>query len=193
MNSKQGTRQSTSFLSSYIPNQKERHLTFISLLATVCFLLIGFLFIWFNKQTLMAQEHEAYEEIIEQLGSISRMIYFAVLAVYPVFLLLKWKRLHTMQWRNIKLKNILVFLGKTLRKWHVPLALVSTGVILLHGYLAIIRGFKWDFTNLTGVAAFILLGFLLFMGFKRFKRQDKKWHFKLALAFLILFMIHSSL
>ncbi|MGE7186520.1 hypothetical protein ACQKKK_21905 [Peribacillus sp. NPDC006672] len=90
------------------------------------------------------------------------------------------------------MKNFLQFIGKLVRKWHVPLALVSTGVVFLHGYLAIIRGFKWDFTHTTGILAIVLLVFLLFMGLKRFKRKDKKWHFKLAIGFLILFMIHAS-
>ena len=138
------------------------------------------------------QEYKHYKSILKQLGSISRIVYFSVFAIYPVFLLLKWKPLKTLRWKNFQLKSFIQGLGKLVRKWHVPLAIASTGFILLHSYLAIMRGFKWDFTNITGILAVILLFFLLFMGLKRFKRKDKNWHLKLAIGFLILFMIHAS-
>ena len=79
-----------------------------------------------------------------------------------------------------------------LRKWHVPIALLSTGIIFLHGLLAILRGFKWDFTYLSGIIAAIVLLFIMFMGLKRFKRKDNNWHFKLGIGFFILFMIHAT-
>ncbi|KMY54245.1 hypothetical protein AC623_10115 [Bacillus sp. FJAT-27231] len=192
MNPKQKTSKNTSFLSIHVPNPKEQRTIAVSLLITACLLLIGLLLISLNQQQLMSQEHKHYKEFLKQLGSISRIIYFAVFAIYPVFLLLKWQRLKTITWRGFQLKSFLQLLGKVLRKWHVPLALVSTGLILLHGYLAVIRGFEWDFTNITGILAIVLLGFLLFMGLKRFKRKDKKWHLKLAIGFIILFMIHAS-
>ncbi|OCA85112.1 hypothetical protein [Pseudobacillus wudalianchiensis] len=192
MSLKQNTRNNTSFLSIHVPNPKERRAIAIGLLVTACLLLIGLSLISLNHQQLMSQEYKHYKEFLKQFGSISRIVYFVVFAVYPAFLLLKWRRLKTIAWRNFQLKVLLQYLGKVLRKWHVPLALVSTGLILLHAYLAVIRGFKWDFTNVTGILAIVLLGFLLFMGLKRFKRKDKKWHLKLAIGFIILFMIHAS-
>lgn len=192
MNSKPNTRKNTHFLSNYIPNPKERRTIVIYVTITICLFFIGFLLISLNHQQLMTQEYKHYKSILKQFGSISRIVYFAVLAIYPVFLLLKWKRLKTIRWNNFQLKSFIKFLGMLVRKWHVPLALASTGSILLHGYLAIMRGFKWDFTNITGILAIILLFFLLFMGLKRFKRKDKNWHLKLAIGFLILFMIHAS-
>ncbi|MFJ5625501.1 hypothetical protein ACIQD3_23040 [Peribacillus loiseleuriae] len=192
MSSKSNTRKNTHFLSGYIPNPKERKNIVICLTITICLFFIGLLLITLKHQQLMMQEYKHYKSILKQFGSISRIVYFAVLAIYPVFLLLKWKRLKSIKWRDFQLKNFIQFLGMLVRKWHVPLALASTGSILLHGYLAIMRGFKWDFTNITGILAIILLFFLLFMGLKRFKRKDKKWHFKLAIGFLILFMIHAS-
>ncbi|MFB7641922.1 hypothetical protein [Peribacillus butanolivorans] len=192
MSSKQNRRKNNHFLSSYIPNPKELRAIVISLTITICLFFIGILLISLNHQQLMMQDYKHYKIIVKQFGSISRILYFAVLAIYPVFLLLKWKRLKTIKWRNFQLKSFLQFLGKLVRKWHVPLALASTGAVFLHGYLAIIRGFEWDFTHITGILAIVLLVFLLFMGLRRFKRKDKKWHFKLAIGFLILFMIHAS-
>ncbi|MDV7766865.1 hypothetical protein SC499_25690 [Peribacillus simplex] len=192
MSSKRNTRKNNHFLSSHIPNPKELRIIIICLTITICLFFIGLLLISLNHQQLMMQDYKHFKIIVKQFGSISRILYFAVFAIYPVFLLLKWKRLKTIKWRNFQIKSFLQFLGKLVRKWHVPLALASTGVVFLHGYLAIIRGFKWDFTHITGILAIFLLIFLLFMGLRRFKRKDKKWHFKLAIGFLILFMIHAS-
>ena len=192
MKSEPKSRKNAHFLSSFIPNPKERRIIIISLTITICLFFIGLLLISFNYQQLMMQEYKHYKSIFKQFGSFSEYVYFVVLAIYPVFLLVKSKRLKTIKWGNFQLKSFLQFLGKLVRKWHVPLAIASTGAVFLHGYLAIIRGFKWDFTNISGIFALILLIFLLFMGLKRFKRQDKGWHFKLAIGFLILFMIHAS-
>lgn len=192
MNSKSNAKKSGRFLSSYISNPKEYRMIVITFIITICLFSLGLLLISLSYQQLMMQGYKQYKEIFKQLGSISRIIYFAVLSIYPVFLLLKWKRLKMVKWRVFELKTVLQFIGKLVRRWHVPLAIVSTGIVLLHGYLAIIRGFKWDFTNITGILTIILLFFLLFMGLKRYKRLDKKWHFKLAVGFLILFMIHAS-
>jgi len=191
MNTKTNASKNT-LLSRYIPNPKDRKIIFVSFIITICLFLIALSLISLNHQQLMMQEYKHYKEFLKQIGSISRIIYFVVLAIYPVFLLLKWKRLKTIEWGKFQLKSSIQFLGKIVRKWHVPLAIAATGVALLHGYLAIIRGFKWDFTNISGILAMIILVFLFFMGLKRFKRKDNKWHFKLAIAFLVLFMIHAS-
>ncbi|MBS4197077.1 hypothetical protein [Lederbergia citri] len=191
MTSKMSAHKKT-LLSSYIPNPKERKNIVFSLIITVFLLLIALFLISINQHQLMMQEYKHYKGFLKQFGSISRIVYFVVLSIYPVFLLLKWKRLKTIEWGKYQLKSFIQFLGKLMRKWHVPLAIVSTGIALLHGYLAIIRGFKWDFTNISGIFAIIILFFLLLMGLKRFKRKDKNWHFKLAITFLVLFMLHAS-
>ncbi|MFF2447830.1 hypothetical protein ACFVSW_12095 [Neobacillus sp. NPDC058068] len=192
MKSMQNASQKTRFLASYIPNPKERRTILTCFILMICFFFIGIVVISLNHQQLIMQEYKHYKEFLKQFGSISRIIYFAVLAIYPVFLLVKWKGLKTIQWRGFQLKGFIQFIAKLVRKWHVPFALAATGIVLLHGYLAIMRGFKWDFTNITGILSIILLLFLLFMGLKRFKKKDNKWHLKLAIGFLVLFMIHAT-
>ena len=192
MGPKPNARKNTHLLFSYIPNPKERKTIVICITITICLFFIGLVLISLYHQQLMTQEYKYYKNTLKQFGSISRILYFSVFAIYPVFLLLKWKPLKTIRWNNFQLKSSVQRLGKLVRKWHVPVAIASTGSILIHSYLAFMRGFKWDFTNITGILAVILLFFLLFMGLKRFKRKDKNWHFKLAIGFLILFMIHAS-
>jgi hypothetical protein len=152
----------------------------------------GILLISFYRDVLMGMDEESYEEFLEQFGSAARIVYFAVLSIFPVFLLLKWKGLKRMKRGSIKFKCIIQYTWKLLRKWHVPLALLASAGVVLHGCLALTRDFQWYFTNTTGTLSSIILFFLMIMGFKRFKRKDKSWHLKLAITFTVLFMIHAS-
>jgi len=193
MNIKQSAvSKKSGFLVKVIPNPKDRKSFLLFIIITALLSLIGVLLIILNHQQLMTQDLRHYKGIFKQFGSISRIGYFFVLSIYPIYLLLKSKKIKTLHWRNFQVKSLLQFLAKMLRKWHVPIALLSTGIIFLHGLLAILRGFKWDFTYLSGIIAAIVLLFIMFMGLKRFKRKDNNWHFKLGIGFFILFMIHAT-
>lgn len=192
MESKSKNNQHLSFLSRNIPNPRERKSVILYLVLSICLLFVGIFLIWEYNGVLLRVDKDSYKEFLKQFGSVARIIYFAVLGIYPVFLLLKWKGLKKVKWRDIEFKRLVQFLGRLLRKWHVPLALLATVGVLLHGTLAVMRDFQWDFTNITGILSTTVLMFLVFMGFKRFKRKDKAWHLKLAIAFTIFFMIHAS-
>ncbi|TMU86886.1 hypothetical protein FGG79_01715 [Bacillus sp. BHET2] len=192
MSSKRKNSNHSSFLSTTIPNPKERKnvLLYSSLSAGIG--LAGLILIFVYNGMLMMMEEDSYNGFVKQVGSVTRIVYFIVLSMYPVYLLLKWKSLKEIRWRNLSLKRMVQFSAKFLRKWHVPLALLATAGVLLHGVLALIRDFPWDFTYITGILSTGVLIFLVFMGFKRFKRKDQAWHLKLAIAFTFLFMIHAS-
>jgi len=193
MNIKQSAvSKKSGFLLKVIPNPKDRKSFLLFIIITALLSLIGVLLIILNHQQLMTQDFRHYKGIFKQFGSISRIGYFFVLSIYPIYLFLKSKKIKALQWRNFQVKNLLQFLAKIVRKWHVPVALLSTGIIFLHGLLAILRGFKLDFTYLSGIVAAIVLLFLMLMGLKRFKRTDNNWHFKLGIGFFILFMIHAT-
>ncbi|XXM74300.1 hypothetical protein ACQ0QQ_10710 [Lysinibacillus sphaericus] len=186
-------RQNTRpFLANTIPNPKERKSILLYLAAGILLAGAGILLISAYRDVLMGLDEDSYEEFLEQIGSAARIVYFAVLSIFPVFLLLKWKGLKEIKWGSIKFKRIIQFTWKLLRKWHVPLALLASAGVVLHGWLALTRDFQWDFTNTTGILSSIILFFLMIMGFKRFKRKDKSWHLKLAITFTVLFMIHAS-
>lgn len=182
----------TGLLARYISNPKERRIVLFSFILSAILIIIGVLYVSLSYQTLMIEESRQYKESFKQLGSISRIGFFAVIAIYPVFLLLKCKKIKGIRLRDIQLKTVLQFLAKWVRKWHVPVALISTAIVLLHGYLAIIRGFKLDFTYISGIVTTVILFFLMVMGLKRYKRIDKQWHLKLGIGFFILFMIHAT-
>lgn len=190
MSQRTAVGRKTGFLAALIPNPKERKIINIFIGITFFLLILGAYFIWSYYQTFLTWDFRRYKGLFKQFGSISEYGFFAVFALFPVFYLLKWKKVKTPEWAQIR--TLLQFLAKYVRKWHVPVALVATGIVFLHGALAIIRGFKFDFTYLSGIVSLISLIPLIFMGFKRFKRNDRKWHLKLAIAFVALFLIHSS-
>ncbi|MFP3126197.1 hypothetical protein OH784_26545 [Ectobacillus funiculus] len=181
-----------SFLAKYIKNPKERKRVMITFSIVATLFVIGLLFISYFYKQWLTEDIRTYKENFREMGSIARIGFFATLSIYPVFLLLKWKPLKQITLGTFELKTLLQFIGKLVREWHVPLAILSTGFVLLHGYMAILKGFEWNFTYLSGIITIFVLFFLMFMGLKRYKKQDKKWHFKIAIIFLILFMLHAT-
>ncbi|MFZ7943524.1 MULTISPECIES: hypothetical protein [Bacillaceae] len=192
INQSSQSAKKSSFFANFIPNPKERKTIILFALATVILISIGMIAIFINRQQLFAQDFRHYKGIFKQIGSISRIGFFAALAIYPIYRLLKWKKIKEFRIQDFQLKTALQFLAKLARKWHVPVAILSFGIVTLHGILALIRGFKFDFTYLTGIASSLVLLFLMGMGLKRFKRTDHNWHLKLAIGFFILFMIHAT-
>ena len=183
------SHRKTGFLAKYIPNPKERERINLFLIMTVCLILAEVLYVYFYRNQLMTKDFRQYKGTFKQFGSIAQIGFYTALSIYPIFLLLKYKKIKEIIW----LKTILQFIAKLVRKWHVPVALLSTGVVILHAYMAILRGFKLDFTYISGIITTLVLLPLLFMGLMRFKRNDRKWHFKIAITFLILFFIHANL
>ncbi|NQX71603.1 hypothetical protein HQN90_36555 [Paenibacillus alba] len=66
-------------------------------------------------------------------------------------------------------------------------------LITLHAVAVFMYGFKWDFNNITGLLALIVLLPVPISGLFRYRRLDKKWHLRCGLVFAILFLIHSFL
>lgn len=124
----------------------------------------------------------------QYVGSVSRIGFFFAVAIYPIFLLLKYKKIN--KWRY-NAKKILGFLAKIVRQWHVPVAVLSMGVVLVHAYLAILNGFRFDGGYISGTLALVVLGVLAISGVFRYKKMDKKWHLILGLLFVTLFIIHT--
>ncbi|WP_051317191.1 hypothetical protein [Ectobacillus panaciterrae] len=181
-----------SFLAQYIKNPKERKRVMITLNIVATLLLIGFSFISYFYEQWLTENIRAYKGNFREIGSIARIGFFVTLSIYPIFLLLKWKPLKKIALGKFELKTLLQFIGKLVRQWHVPIAILSTGIVLLHGYMAILKGVEWNFTYLSGIITIFVLFLLLFMGLKRYKKKDKKWHFKIAIVFFILFMLHAT-
>ncbi|MBN8194418.1 hypothetical protein JI667_20000 [Bacillus sp. NTK074B] len=185
-------KQFPSFLSNTIPNPKERKRIIVYVALTACVVAAGITLIALNYQSSLLVDEDTYKGFFKQFGSVSRIIYFIVFCIFPVFQLLKWKGLRRVKWRNLEIKGLVQEAGRLLRKWHVPLALLATTGVIFHVILAVMISFQWNFTNITGILTSMVLCFVVFMGFRRFKRKDGAWHLKLAVTFTVMFMIHAS-
>ncbi|MDM5428103.1 MULTISPECIES: hypothetical protein [Bacillus] len=179
------------FLLNYISNRKERKRVMITFGVVAILFLIGFLFISYFYEQWLTENMRGYKGTFKKMGSIARIGFFVTLLIYPIFLLLKWKPFRKITLGKFELKTLLQFIGRLVRQWHVPSAILSTGIVLLHGYMAILKGIKWDFTYFSGVITIFVLFLLMFMGLKRYKKKDKNLHFKIAIVFFILFMLHT--
>lgn len=186
------SQRKNGLFANLIANPKERRRTNLFFMIMVVLILAEVLFVYFNRQQLMTQDYRHYKGTFKQFGSIAQIGFYAALSIYPVFLLLKNKRIKAITWGTIELKKVLQFIGKLVRIWHVPIALLSTGIVFLHVYMALLRGFKLDFTYSSGIVTVLVLLPLMYMGLMRFKRNDRNWHFKLSITFLILFFIHAN-
>jgi len=179
-------------LTRYILNPIERKRIRITLgiVASLCFAAVVFIS-YFYKLWLIQNMH-MYKGVFKQLGSIGRIGFFVTLSIYPIFLVVKWKSLKKISFGGFELQGLVRFIWKLVRQWHVPIAILATGISFLHGYMAILKGVKWNFTYFSGVLTILVLLLLMFMGLKRYKKNDQRWHFKLAICFLILFMLHAT-
>ncbi|BCB04380.1 hypothetical protein [Bacillus sp. KH172YL63] len=175
-----------------IPNPKERRRVTLYAAMAMVLAVVGLIIIANYGDTLRTMDEHAYEGLLKQPGSVSRILFFAAFSLYPVFRLMKWKGLNEWKWRDLSIKEMVKWVGRQLRKWHVPIALMGSAGVLIHGFLAVQRDFHWDFTNISGILSFCILGMLTILGFKRFKRMDGGWHVRLAIVFVFLFMVHAS-
>jgi hypothetical protein len=171
---------------TWIP-QRERIWVFLSIgIATLIFL-IG---VW-NMFNLPANAFHTrvFKSLFKNYGSLARICLFFVLANYVLILVLH-KRIVN-RWNT--LKNGVVLLSRFARRWHTPIAIIAIGLILLHVVGAFLYGFKFDFNNITGLLALLILLPVPVSGLLRYRRMDRKWHLRLGLGFSILFLIHAFL
>lgn len=122
-------------------------------------------------------------------GSVARLLLFAVLALYPFMLAMK-KRMFD-RWTGVKMTAIRLLKG--VRRFHAPLAIAAIGLIALHVVGALLYGIRFDFTDVSGLAAAAVLVGVPVAGVLRYRRLDRKWHLRLGLLFGALFLIHAFL
>ncbi len=92
---------------------------------------------------------------------------------------------------KIQVKKIFSFLAKIARQWHVPIAILATGIIIIHVSLALINGLKPTGAYISGITTFFILTILIFFGILRYQRKDKNWHLYLGILFVASFIIHT--
>ncbi|BAU29701.1 hypothetical protein DFP93_10678 [Aneurinibacillus soli] len=170
-----------------IQNRKERTRVFWTLGITLIFLVLG---VWYTFHSFSGSFHtRPFTHFFKEFGSYARIGFFVVLAHFVLMFILRKRYVDGVG----QIKQLVISLSRIARQLHVPLAIIATGIVLIHAIGALLYGFTFDFTNSTGLLSLLLLLPLAISGIFRYKKMDRKWHWGLGLGFAVLFMAHSFL
>ncbi|MEE6450784.1 hypothetical protein RAH41_09445 [Gottfriedia acidiceleris] len=185
---------------NWIKNKSERKLIYIALaISLIIFIIAG----WkvSHRTELLTNMGPHIQNGIQQgfhkvnplkmyakgKGSLGRIGVFAAFVLFPLYFLIRFKKL------NDK-KQFKKFLGKLL-KWckliHVPISLITFALITVHSVIMTFFEWKTDAVYISGVITYLLLLPLGIFGFLRYKRKDKNWHYYLSFAVVISMLIHT--
>lgn len=178
------TRENKIQKQEWIP-KKER----IWLIAAV--IIASLIILWELKGLLQLSittlHSEQFEHTFKDFGSNARIFLFFVLAYY---VLLRVMRLRILKGQSQIKKWLSTFL-RFARKWHTPAAIIAIAFITIHTVAVFMYGFKFDFSNISGLLSLLVLLPVPISGLFRYRRMDRKWHLRSGIAFAILFLIHS--
>ncbi|NOV02566.1 hypothetical protein [Paenibacillus planticolens] len=180
------TKEAHNSKTAWIP-PKERLWVFGAILVSVLFVLWE---LWGLTHLPSATLHNRrFEQTYKSFGSNARLALFFVLANYVLVFIVK---LRIWDQRDRVKKGIVVLL-RFAKRWHTPIAIIAIALILLHTVAVFMYGFKFDFNNISGLLALLVLLPVPVSGLFRYKRLDRKWHLRSGLAFAVLFLIHAFL
>ncbi|NOV02330.1 hypothetical protein [Paenibacillus planticolens] len=158
--------------------------------AVVIAVLLGF---WQLKGLLQlssaAIHSKQFEHTFKDFGSYARIALFFVLAYYVLVFVIRQRIGDSV----VYLKKGLALLLRFARRWHTPMAIIAIAFIILHSVAVFMHGFKFDFNNISGLLALLVLLPVPVSGLFRYQRLDRKWHLRSGLAFAVLFLIHAFL
>ncbi|MET3288262.1 UNVERIFIED_CONTAM: putative membrane protein [Brevibacillus sp. OAP136] len=180
------TRETGDTKQQWIP-KKERLWVMVSIMIAVV------LVIW-QLYTLMQVPAETlaskrFEHTFKDLGSNARIALFFVLANYVLLLVMRLRVLDGAQ----KIKKALAAQLRFVRRWHTPVAIIAIAFIILHTVAVFMYGFTFDFSNVSGLLALLVLLPVPISGLFRYRRLDRKWHLRTGVAFAVLFLLHAFL
>lgn len=173
----------TTLLEAHITNPAERSLVRRTLL------IVGVLTAAVLALTLISLVLPAWTPYVSRLdrpaAALSRPgTIFAVL-VLPAVALVKYL--------PPAVRSRLVNASRTLRKWHVPVALSTTGLGIIHSALALRSDSALNAANVSGLLLLPVMGVLISTGLLRYRRLDRRWHLVLGLGMLVLLYVHGGL
>ncbi|MDU0201726.1 hypothetical protein ACYEXS_09755 [Paenibacillus sp. MAH-36] len=180
------SQQNLEVKQSWIP-KKERIWVFGAMAVSTIYLIWQLWSLFHLPSTTI--HNRSFEHIFKDYGSNARIVLFVVVANYILAFIIKQGILG----KFAHLKKGLVILLRIVKKYHVSFAVLAIALIILHTVAVFMFGFKWDFNNISGLLALIVLLPVPVSGLLRYRRLDKKWHLRCGLAFAVLFLIHAFL
>ncbi|WP_419955191.1 hypothetical protein ACN6MT_06450 [Neobacillus niacini] len=168
----------------WIP-RKERLWLIVAIIIATLILFWGLKGIF--QLSLTTLHSKQFEHTFKGFGSNARIFLFFVLAYYVILRVIKLRMLKGQS----QIKKWLSILLRFTRKWHTPAAIIAIAFIIVHTVAVFMYGFKFDFSNISGLLSLLVLLPVPISGLFRYRRMDRKWHLRSGIAFAILFLIHS--
>jgi hypothetical protein len=168
-----------------IQNKSERLRVIASLALAIVTIVFG---CWYFPHAFPQSFHSrAFKGFFMSYGSYARIAFFFVLAHYVLMVILRKNILKNI-WKQLVIK-----LSRVTRQWHAPVAIIAIALVVLHAVGAFLYGFVWDFSNITGLLALLVLLPVPISGLFRYRKLDRKWHWTSGISFAVLFLIHAFL
>ncbi|MGF9964948.1 hypothetical protein [Bacillus rhizoplanae] len=185
-------------LKQWIKNPKERKLIYVAIIAAFVILACGFWTIE-HRDSLTTHistdvnhqyEHQMKSPLksyAKNKASLGRIGIFAAFAMFPLYFLLRLKKIKL----GKEIKALISKILKWVKLFHVPIAVLAFALITVHSFIMVFYEWKTDAVSISGVISYILFLALGTLGFLRYKRKDKNWHYYLSFAFVCSMLIHT--
>lgn len=187
-------------ISNWIKNKSERKLIYIALVISIIIFIIAGWKVSHRTELLMNMGPQIQNGIqhgfpkinplkmyAKDKGSLGRIGVFAAFILFPLYFLIRFKKLNDKK----QFKKYLAKLLKWCKLVHVPISLITFALITVHSVIMTFFEWKTDAVYISGVITYLLLVPLGIFGFLRYKRKDKNWHYYLSFAVVISMLIHT--
>lgn len=133
--------------------------------------------------------YDSYYILLGKIAAQAAFILFLVnVNMYFVFLLIRKSKL-----RNVKVR--LAKVSKTMMKYHIPLAITATLLIVTHSAMMVDAHSSqlWSVKSAAGAFSLCLLAVLLYSGWLRHRKatgKRRKFHYTMAFTFFGFVLLH---
>lgn len=195
-----------------LPNQKY-NLRIFSIGFIIAIITLGLILLSIQNDFLFDFGYRVLHKFGSTIGTVCEILFFIVIALWVLRLIIRYLNPKTFNfiWKQtdktkLKLsddskegisnflityiKKFLIFVSKIIQKFHVPLALIGFIIIMVHVYIFLHLGFKWNIGYIFGALAAISLLIIFFSGFLRIFNKGFKSHKHLGILFIILMLLH---
>lgn len=124
------------------------------------------------------------------IAQLAIILFIVNINMYFIFLVIR-------KARKQKLRVSLATIARRMMRWHIPIAICATALIIIHAFIMLIKlGAVIGFLHLkmiSGYAAIALLVLTLIGGYRRYRKASgfrRKFHYTMAFIFGALFMLH---
>lgn len=166
-----------------ITNKKERHRVFYSLTILILMAaLVAFLII---------QSYAGLNIVnVRALRGLRGITGLAAAAAFSIAVGMYVVRRVVKRISAKEIKQKFLALARILREWHVPISIIGFAIVLLHTYIALSRGFRFEARYISGIAALGILAIQMLSGIFRYKRIGVKFHMIMGILFITSMCIH---